>query len=118
MGIGDHDFGDARPFTLMDVGSYLVSGLGCDLCGTTKCYPLANAWPMGHSWSSAIAQNVMTNTCVEAGLSVDNFLCDAGGLPSLRGHTVSVATDDIAVFERVGARSCARWEHCSFLQLA
>ena len=70
--------------------------------GSTRIYPVATCWPMGHCWSSAISQHVMTDCCIAAGVPEDAFLCDASGLPTCDAMAVSVATDDVILFERSG----------------
>ena len=107
MGSSDCDQGDTRPLSITEVATHFSCDVAGFLCAAAKCYPLSNAWPMGHSWSSAISQYVMTNTCLEAGLSSEAFLCEASGLPILYGNSVSVATDHVALFER-GGRHCTQ----------
>ena len=45
------------------------------------------------------AQCVMTGTVREAGLTVEQFLSADGGFPPLGSSAVSIATDDIVLFE-------------------
>jgi hypothetical protein len=54
-----------------------------------------------------IAQHVMTSTCIEAGLDYCRFLCDASGVPPASGPLISVATDDVLLFERGAAGTFA-----------
>eukprot|EP00973_Karenia_brevis_P027146 3743939-Karenia_brevis.AAC.1 len=61
---------------------------------------MATSWVMGHSWSSMVAQCVMTGTCREAGVEPEQFLSDESGCPPQRSPCVSVATDDDILFER------------------
>ena len=74
--------------------------------GTTKAVdcsilvPRFACWPMGASWASFVAQSVMTNSLRQAGASAEQFLWPKGGLPEAGQPAVSVATDDVLLFER------------------
>ena len=58
---------------------------------------------MGASWSSAVAQWVMTGAVREAGLGVESFLHADNGFPPPDKPAISVATDDVILFERGSA---------------
>ena len=47
----------------------------------------------------------MTDCCIAAGMPSDAFICDTSGLPACSERAVSVATDDIILFERRGGDS-------------
>ena len=55
---------------------------------------------MGHSWSAAVAQHVMTGTCLEAGVAESQFLTDEHHLADPCLPAIGVAIDDVNLFER------------------
>ena len=59
-----------------------------------KLFPVHCTWPMGFSWSSAVAQDTTVATCIQAGISEQNIIsldCDP---PSCQDEVCFVATDD------------------------
>jgi len=68
--------------------------------------PISLTWPMGFSWSSCVAQDVMLELCRRSGLPSTGILaCDARS-PSDLSLTHAVATDDVMIFS-VGCREAA-----------
>ena len=66
-------------------------------------FPKSLVWPMGFSFSSAIAQHTMTAVCRGAGLTRDMQLSDAKSAP----HSLDrfgLATDDVCLFTRCAHR--------------
>ena len=101
----DSDYGsmgnpDAGPLTRAELAAAMMPETYVAVHPSTRLYPLSACWPMGHSWSSMIAQHVMTSTCIEAGLESSRFLCDASGVSPASGPLVSVVADDVLLFER------------------
>ena len=76
-----------------------------------RLFPVSHVWPMGFSWSSHIAQEVLLSCCREAGLGEDCVLaCDAP-TPSQFVHVFAAATDDAMFFSNAGpgvTSSCAQ----------
>ena len=70
------------------------------LCGATSLYPTHVVWPMGFSWSSAIAQDTTVATCLQAGIDESSILCPDHDPPADQDELVLVATDDTVLFHR------------------
>ena len=71
--------------------------------------PVNLTWAMGFSWSSYIAQYVMTGCCIRAGLEETSFLSDERKLPHDMGHVVGVATNDIMHFSNKNSDKGDEW---------
>ena len=73
-------------------------------------YPVNLTWARGYSWSSYIAQLVMTGCCKLAGATNDMFLADAHQVPESMNCVTGVATDDVMHFSLRGASSGDHWK--------
>ena len=94
----------------------LAQALGCELAeltkryavgappntlpGRTPAYPASLTWPMGFSWSSAVAQDVTLGVLVSTGLRPEAIICDSEELPQDTSELAVVATDDTIFFHR------------------
>ena len=58
-------------------------------------YPVNTTWPMGFSWSSAVAQDCTLQTCLDAGISLDAIMSPEHPMPGKQGELAAVATDDV-----------------------
>jgi hypothetical protein len=72
-------------------------------------YPVNLTWAMGYSWSSYVAQSVMTGCCKLAGATNDMFLADAHQVPESMDCVIGVATDDVMHFSSRGAFAGDQW---------
>ena len=68
--------------------------------GAAAWTPLATCWPMGSSWASHVAQSTMVAAAKDAGISHEQLLHAHGALPTPSAPTISIATDDVILFER------------------
>ena len=57
-------------------------------------YPCITSWPMGFSWSSAIAQDVSVSALLATGLAEEYILSDLHPLPECHNELALIATDD------------------------
>ncbi len=70
------------------------------LSARTAVHPASCSWPMGFSWSSAVAQDVTLGVLLSTGLPEDAVICDAEELPAQDAELAVVATDDCLFFHR------------------
>ncbi|CAE7517435.1 unnamed protein product, partial [Symbiodinium natans] len=63
-------------------------------------YPTRVVWPMGFSWSSAVAQSTTVATCLGAGIQESCILSPDHDPPADQQELVMVATDDTVLFHR------------------
>ena len=92
--------------TLLDY----VDGLGYDpFHSRTRLFPVACCWPMGFSWSSAVAQDVMLFQTNAVGLDYSHLLADDKPSPNFAivDECFAVCTDDVMHWSRSvgGARA-------------
>ena len=66
-------------------------------------HPVHAVWPMGFSWSSAVAQYTTLATCMAAGISEDNILSPEHDVPELQDELCLIATDDTVHKSYTGA---------------
>ena len=59
-------------------------------------------WPMGHSYSAAVAQHTLLETVLETGVGSGQLLHDEHVLGSASLPNVALAIDDVNLFERFG----------------
>ena len=80
------------------------------LTADTRVFPILCCWPMGFSWSSAIAQDVMLSTARAAGLQDRNLLSNdrATPDPSDVDEFFAVCTDDVMHWARDTERAQSR----------
>lgn len=90
---------DQRRLTLDEVAAAL--GVAAEPCpsGVAAVVPIGRCWPMGFSWSSAVALSFNVNCCRLSGFTDDAFLADERGIPRADTEVVAVAADDINVFQ-------------------
>ena len=62
-----------------------------NLTDSLLLYPVCCTWPMGFSWSSFIAQSVLLNCCVSAGLGLDVILSADLPIPGREAAVASAA---------------------------
>ena len=89
-----------EPLTSDELRAVLADDHDASWNAETVFYPVGLVWPMGHSWSAAVAQHVMTGSCLEAGADTDQFLCDERHLASADKPAAGVVIDDVNLFER------------------
>lgn len=77
--------GDLAAWHRDGIGSTSTDGL---------LYPCSQVWPMGYSWSSAIAQDVSLGLLRHGGFSEDQALCSAHPPPLDQRECLFVLTDD------------------------
>lgn len=65
-----------HPLTADELAAACVDTGLAKFTSETVLYPRATCWPMGHSWSSAIAQFTMVGACKQAGVADGQFLSD------------------------------------------
>eukprot|EP00435_Cladocopium_sp_Y103_P008297 s2259_g2.t1 len=63
-------------------------------------FPVHTVWPMGFSWSSAVAQDNTVAICKAAGISEDNILSLDHDIPSDQRELCLVATDDTVLIHK------------------
>ncbi|CAE7547923.1 unnamed protein product [Symbiodinium natans] len=63
-------------------------------------FPVHTVWPMGFSWSSAVAQNTTVATCVAAGIDEGAIISPDYPLPSSYDEVCFVATDDTILMHK------------------
>ena len=78
--------------------------------------PVACCWPMGFSWSSFVAQQVLVGICEEAGYPRCRMLQDEGTLVPRDGVILSLATDDVTAFTHEGDAGASGGEGASPLE--
>ncbi|CAE7209507.1 unnamed protein product [Symbiodinium sp. CCMP2592] len=74
-----------------------------DVKSSLQLFPVHCTWPMGFSWSSAVAQDTTVATCMQAGISEHNIIsldCDP---PSCHDEVCFVATDDTILVHKHAA---------------
>ena len=82
--------------------NYVDGDFDSDRDQNVRLFPVACCWPMGFSWSSAVAQDVMLHQTSSAGLGDDMLLADDKPSPnfSLVDECFSVCTDDVIHWAR------------------
>ncbi|CAK9074536.1 Pepsin II-4, partial [Durusdinium trenchii] len=103
----------ADPSTFLDIVSEVNSGWTLDILCTfvddlggsrltedMMLHPAHAVWPMGFSWSSAVAQSVTLSVATTAGVSRDNILCADCPPPQDQSELCWVATDDTVFAHR------------------
>ncbi len=70
------------------------------LRGRMLAFPASLTWPMGFSWSSAIAQDVTLGVLLSTGFREEAIICDSEELPADTAELAVVATDDTIFFHR------------------
>ena len=80
------------------LGAYLADCDAEELEAGTRLYPSSTTWPMGFSWSSAVAQDTTLGTVLATGLDPSCVICDHEELPADHSELVVVATDDVLFF--------------------
>ena len=93
-GVKVSDLAAALGITLADV-RYLCDDLDNGPL-TPKCivYPCITSWPMGFSWSSAVAQDVSVSALIGTGLPEEHILSDLHPFPECHDELALIATDD------------------------
>ena len=78
---------------------------GGTLKDATSFYPLSKNWPMGFSWSSAVAQGTLLAIAADAGLNEDLVWGPDAPLPRSWELGFALATDDLMIFSDTGPGS-------------
>ena len=94
-----------------------VGGPGC-INVSTKLFPVHVVWPMGFSWSSAVAQDTTIATCLAAGIDERKILSLDHELPDHHDEVCFVATDDTVLIHkdvRKGAKTLEKLD-AAFLE--
>ena len=85
----------------LDILCTFVDDLGGSrLTEDMMLHPAHAVWPMGFSWSSAVAQSVTLSVATTAGVSRDNILCADCPPPQDQSELCWVATDDTVFAHR------------------
>ncbi|CAE7040158.1 unnamed protein product [Symbiodinium sp. CCMP2592] len=71
-----------------------------DVKADTWLYPASVVWPMGFSWSSAVAQDTALAVCARAGIREESILSPDHTAPERQQELVFVATDDTVLVHR------------------
>ncbi len=93
-----------------DLERYLLDGHETKLTTRTVVHPASVTWPMGFSWSSAVAQDVTLNILQSTGLPEDAIICGTEELPADDSELAVVATDDTLLFHKDLAAARRRLE--------
>ena len=93
--------------TLSELQSYLLTE--SHHSEKSQLVPVNLTWAIGFSWSSYIAQSVMTGCCLKTGLDIHSLLADHTQVPTEMGEVVAVATDDVMHFSNVGPSIGEQW---------
>ena len=67
------------------------------LVASSELFPVHSIWPMGFSWSSAVAQDTTIGMCIKAGISEDNIMSLDHKSPHNQDEVCFVATDDVVL---------------------
>ena len=86
---------------IAELRDYLIDGDGLELDDVTLLAPVSLTWPMGFAHSAYVAQQIMTEACLLAGFSENQFLSSAGSIPDPLLPCVTVAIDDVNAFVRL-----------------
>ena len=86
------------------VQAFCDDDVGAGMSMATRLFPTSVVWPMGFSWSSAVAQDTTLATCVQAGICETSILSPDHDPPSSQDELVFVATDDTVLFHRDARR--------------
>ena len=85
----------------------MEEALHCKSDSLEGCFvPISLTWPMGFSWSSCVAQDLMVELCQRSGLHVDCILACDRRSPRDLSLTHAVATDDVMIFS-IGCQEAA-----------
>ena len=68
--------------------------------GSTKIFPVHTVWPMGFSWSSAVAQETTLALCRRAGIDECSVLSLDHAVPACFDEACFVATDDTVLVHK------------------
>jgi hypothetical protein len=80
--------------TVQGLAAHAIDFASVDLDADDLLYPSSLSWPMGFSWSSAIAQDVSLGVLRSAGMSEDQVICDSMPPPDQQDELALVLTDD------------------------
>lgn len=89
---------DAMGSLIEDLAQYLDDFGTEELSRSHSVFPVEATWPMGFSWSSAEAQDVSIDTCVEAGLPMECLLSVDEAPPALQQELACVVTEEKLLF--------------------
>ena len=81
-----------------------------DLLGDFCVYPVHAVWPMGFSWSSAVAQDATLAVCLAAGIPEEQILSVDHDTPSCHDEVCLVATDDTVLVHKNAEQGAKRLE--------
>ena len=82
-----------------------------DICGDCCVYPVHAVWPMGFSWSSAVAQDTTLAVCKAAGIPEEQILSVDHDTPSCHDEVCLVATDDTVLVHKNPEQGAKRLEN-------
>ncbi|CAE7543518.1 unnamed protein product [Symbiodinium sp. CCMP2592] len=82
-----------------------------DFCGDCCVYPVYAVWPMGFSWSSAVAQDTTLAVCKAAGIPEEQILSVDHDTPSCHDEVCLVATDDTVLVHKNPEQGAKRLEN-------
>ena len=84
-----------------DLKHFSTPGFNADW-GHSRLYPLAQAWPMGFSWSSFTAQETLLGIAADGGLNSEQVLAPDRDLVPDMSAAFALATDDLMFFSDSG----------------
>ena len=80
--------------TLEELHRFEIDGTPFSGGADLPLHPASVTWPMGFSWSSAVAQEVTVAIVLRSGFLMNNIICDSEELPESSANVAVVATDD------------------------
>ncbi|CAE7682373.1 UVR8 [Symbiodinium sp. CCMP2592] len=85
--------------SLDELEHFLLPGESLD---ASQLFPVSLTWPMGFSWSSYVAQEVLLDICKSSGLDESQVLSCDTATPLSFEQVFAAATDDLMVFSDAG----------------
>ena len=84
--------------TIAGLSDFRAGDVREELAPDTLLFPASTTWPMGFSWSSAVAQDTTLGVLLATGLDEAQVVCDHEELPADHSELAVVATDDVLFF--------------------
>jgi hypothetical protein len=94
------DLCDYEGFTLDELNAHLLEGERVVTQISGMLFPCHLVWPMGYSWSSAIAQSCTVQIVKGSGVPTSAIVGMSDPMPQSQDELVFVTTDDVAMIHR------------------
>ena len=94
------DFASCLGCTVDDLCRHAISDNQASWTENTLLFPASTTWPMGFSWSSAVAQDVTLETLLTTGFPENAVLCDSHETLEDEGAYAVICTDDTIFINR------------------